>query len=64
MLSVFLQTDGVCSDHTLEKATVIALGAITLHNFLRSNSNIGKIYIPPELADQFHPVTGELTPGI
>ena len=47
-----------------EKATVIALGAITLHNFLRSKSNIGKVCIPPELADQFDPVTGELTPGI
>ena len=28
------------------------------------NSNIGKIYIPPGLADQFDPVTGELTPGL
>ncbi len=47
-----------------DKATLIALGAITLHNFLRSNSRIGKIYIPPGLADQFDPVTGELTPGL
>ena len=45
-----------------EKATVIAMGTITLHNFLRSNSNIGKIYILPGLADQFDPVTGEFTP--
>ena len=45
------------------KATTITLGAITLHNFLRSNSKIGKIYVPPGLADKEDPFTGQVIPG-
>ena len=47
-----------------DKATIVTLGAITLHNFLRSSSDAGKVYIPPGFADQQDPVTGEVIPGL
>ena len=47
-----------------DKATIVTLGAITLHNFLRSSSDARKVYIPPGFADQQDPVTGEVIPGL
>ena len=46
-----------------EKATILVLAAITLHNFLRISSSAGKIYIPPGLIDEEDPTTGTVIPG-
>ena len=46
-----------------EKVSILVLGAITLHNYLRSNSTAGKIYMSEDLLDREHPITSELSLG-
>ena len=46
-----------------DKVRILVLAAITLHNYLRSNSTTGRIYMPEDLLDREHPVTGELILG-
>lgn len=46
-----------------DKVSILVLGAITLHNYLRSNSTTGKIYMPEDILDREDPVAGKLTPG-
>ena len=46
-----------------EKATIMVLAAITLHNFLRISWSADKIYIPPGLIDEEDPKTGTVIPG-
>ncbi|CAB4029987.1 Hypothetical predicted protein, partial [Paramuricea clavata] len=47
-----------------EKVSILVLGAITLHNYLRSNSTAGKIYMPEDLFDHEDPaVTGKFIQG-
>ena len=46
-----------------DKVSLLVLGALTLNNFLRSNSTVGTIYMPEGLIDQENPVTGELITG-
>ena len=46
-----------------EKVKIITLAAITLHNWLRSENNIGKIDIPVGLIDRENIETGELCEG-
>ena len=47
-----------------EKVKLIALTAITLHNWLRSNASSGKVYVPPGLADTENPETGVKLPRV
>lgn len=47
-----------------DKGTLVTLGAIILHNFLRSSSEISKICVPSDFIDQENPLTGEVTPGL
>ena len=46
-----------------EKVKVITLATIALHNWLRSESSTGKIYIPVGLADYENIETGEIIEG-
>lgn len=46
-----------------QKVIKIVLAIFTLHNYLRSNTNSGKIYIPPDFLDVEDQVTGEIIPG-
>ena len=46
-----------------EKVKTITLALITLHNWLRKESSLGKVYIPPTLIDHENPETGEVIQG-
>ena len=46
-----------------EKVKIVTLAAITLHNWLRSESKIGKFYIPVGLTDRENIETGEFFEG-
>ena len=45
-----------------EKVKLITYSCLILHNFLRSESTFGKIYIPPNLLD-FEDMSGNIIPG-
>ena len=47
----------------LEKVKAITLAVLTLHNLLRKESDIGKVYFSPTLVDHEDPETGEITEG-
>ena len=46
-----------------EKVKVVTLAMLTLHNWLRKESNIGKVYFSPTLVDREDPETGEIIEG-
>ena len=46
-----------------EKVKVIAIAAITLHNWLRKDSTYGKVYVSRDLVDNEDVMTGEITEG-
>ena len=46
-----------------EKVKAITLAVLTLHNWLRKNSDIGKVYFSPTLVDCEDPKTGEIIEG-
>ena len=46
-----------------EKVKVIAIAAITLHNWLRKESAYGKVYVPADLVDHENVTTGEIIEG-
>lgn len=46
-----------------EKVKVITLAVITLHNWLRMDSSIGKVYLPQSLLDREDTETGEIIEG-
>ena len=44
-----------------EKVKATTLAVLTLHNWLRKKSDIGKVYFSPTLVDREDPKTGEIT---
>ena len=46
-----------------EKVKAITLAVVTLHNRLRKESDIGKVYFSPTLVDREDPETGEINEG-
>ena len=46
-----------------EKVKAITLAVLTLHNWLRKESDIGKVYFSPTLVDREHRETGEIIEG-
>ena len=46
-----------------EKVKAITLAVLTLHNWLRKKSDIGKVYFLPTLVDREDPETGEIIEG-
>ena len=46
-----------------EKVKAITLAVFTLHNWLRKESDIGKVYFSPTLVDREDPETGEIIEG-
>ena len=46
-----------------EKVKAITLAVLTLHNWLRKESDIGKVYFSPRLVDREDPETGEIIEG-
>ena len=47
----------------LEKVKAVTLALLTLQNWLRKESNIGKVYFSPALVNHEDPKTGEITEG-
>ena len=43
-----------------ERVKAITLAVLTLHNWLRKESNTGKVYFSPTLVDREDPETGEI----
>ena len=46
-----------------EKVKAVTLAVLTLHNWLRKKSDIGKVYFSPTLVDREDPETGEVIEG-
>ena len=46
-----------------KKVKAITLAVLTLHNWLRKESDIGKVYFSPTLVDREDPETGEIIEG-
>ena len=46
-----------------EKVKAITLAVLTIHNCLRKESDIGKVYFSPTLVDREDPETGEIIEG-